>query len=99
MAIKRKVKRSGSRRAQGGKVKRANVVAEKFISKKIKLTLTSLVFSLIVFAGSWVGYEYFFLENTFLGDFFFTLTLLSKYLSLAFFIALLVFLVLKAFRR
>jgi len=99
MASKKRAKRFSSRKAQNSKIKGASISPAKFISKKIKLTLTSLVFSLIIFACSWLGYSYFFLDTGFFGSFFFILAYLSGFLSLAFFIALLVFLVLKAFRK
>ena len=99
MVLKKRAKKSGSRGAQRNKTKGASISPAKVVSRKIKLTLTSLVFSLIIFAGSWLGYSYFFLDEGFFGGFFFILVLLSGFLSLAFFIALLVFLVLKVFRK
>ena len=99
MASKKRAKRSSSRSAKKSGARGISLTPEKVVSKKIKLALTSLVFSLIIFAGSWLGYEYFILDNGFFGNFFFMLAYLSGFLSLAFFIALLVFLVLKAFRK
>jgi len=75
------------------------VSSKKFFSGKIKLTLTSLLTSLIVFAASWIGYEYLFLNSTFFGSLFFILVYISGFLSLAFFMVLLLFLVWKIFRK
>jgi hypothetical protein len=94
MAKKKRGKKSVPKRA-----KNKAVVSEGFISRKIKSALVSLLFALIIFAGSLVLSDYFYLENEFVGNLFWTLTLISGALSLAFFIALLVILVLKAFRR
>jgi hypothetical protein len=94
MVLKKRAKKSRRNKAE-----RASISPAKFISRKLKLTLTSLVFSLIIFAGSWLGYKYFFLDAGFFESFFFILALISGFLALAFFIALLVFLVLKAFRK
>jgi len=99
MASKKRGKKSSSRKSQKRKVKTSSISQSKIVSKKIKLTLTSLVFSLIIFAGSWLGYEYFILDTGFFGNFFFILSYISGFLSVAFFIALLVFLVLKAFKK
>jgi hypothetical protein len=92
-------KKKRGKKARSKKAKIAPVVQQKFISRKIRLTLTSLLFTLVIFVGSWIGYEYLFLNSEFFGNFFFVLAYLSGFLSVAFFIALLVFLVLKAFRR
>jgi lipid-A-disaccharide synthase-like uncharacterized protein len=94
MAKKRRGKKSRSKNSRN-----KSVISEGFISKKIKATLVSLLFSLIIFVGSWVLSDYFYLENEFVGNLFWTLALISGALSLAFFIALLVVLVLKAFRK
>jgi len=99
MALKRKVKKSNSKRIQKSRLNKTIVSPAKFISKKLKITLTSFIFSLIIFASSWIGYEYFILDTGFFGNFFFILVLLSGFLSLAFFIALLIFLILKAFKK
>jgi len=94
------VKRVASKKAQGKSTKRVSSEdSNKFISKKIKLILTSLIVSLVLFAFSWVCYEYVFLDNLLMGNFFFILSVVSRYLSVAFFIALLVFMILRAFRR
>ena len=83
MAKKKRGKKSVSKRA-----KNKAVVSEGFISRKIKSALVSLLFALIIFAGSLVLSDYFYLENEFVGNLFWTLTLISGALSLAFFIAL-----------
>jgi len=93
------VAKKRGKRARSKRVKKKTISQEKFISKKIKLTLTCLFFTLIVFAGSWIGYEYLFSNSQFFGSFFFVLVYLSGFLSLAFLIALLVFIVLKAFKK
>lgn len=92
------VARKRAKRAKRRKAEKSSAGSEKFISRKIKLTLTSLIFSLIIFVGSWVGYDLF-LGSEFFESFLFILTYVSGFLSLAFFIALLIFIVLKTFRK
>jgi len=94
MAVKKRGRKTSSRRTQ-----RKAVASRGPGSAKIKLTLTFLLATLILFVGAWIGYAYLFPSNELLGTFFLILTYLSGSLSLAFLIALLMFLVLKVFRK
>lgn len=76
-----------------------NVPEKNLTSKKIRVALTSLIFSLIVFAGSWIGYGYFSTNSWFFENFCFVLAYISGFLALAFLIALLVFMAFEAFRK
>ncbi len=88
-SVKRKVSKN-ARRTQSS----ANPMP-----KKIKVTLNSLLISLVLFIVSWIGYEYLFLNSVFVGNLFFILEYIFGFLSLAFFIALLVLLALKTFKK
>lgn len=93
MATKRAKRKSRKRSAK------LDVPKENLTSKKIKIALISLIFSLIVFAGSWIGYEYFSVNSWFFENFCFVLAYISGFLALAFLIALLVFMAFEAFRK
>jgi hypothetical protein len=80
-------------------VKNSKISPEKNLSKKIRLVLTSLISSLIVFAFAWIGYNYLFLQNLLIGNFFFILSYVSGYISVAFFMALIILVLLKVFRK
>ncbi len=97
--VKRKAKKSGSKKIQKSKSKTPILSVEKFVSKKIKITLTCLISSLIIFLASQIGYQYFFPDGTILGNLFLILVYLSGFVSVAFFIALLVFMILKIFKK
>jgi hypothetical protein len=99
MVVRRKSKKVGKRRAQLKKTGRNNFPKGEFVSKKMKIALISLIFSLIVFSGSWIGYQYFLLTSEFFGNFCFILAYLSGFLALAFFIALITFMILRAFKK